>query len=249
MDDYKNILNNKNILLTGGNGGIGKSIVKKLSKYNCKIIITYNKNKKNALSLIKEINNNRIEALQLDLSSSNNINNFCENIKKYTDKIDILINNAGVNKTMLFNSTDIEEWLEVFQINCLGHIMLIKKILPYMIKQKYGKIINILSISALSGTPGLTSYSSAKAALLAFSKSLVKEVSKYNININCISPGYVDTGMTNNYSEDIKKSMMEKIPMKRFAKPEEIADLILFLIAGECNYINGQNIIIDGGIN
>ena len=200
------------------------------------------------MSLLKEVNNDMVEALHLDLSSGQYINDFCDVIRSRYGKIDILINNAGANKTMLFNGADLDEWLEIFQINCLGHVALIKNFLSEMIRQKYGKIINILSVSAITGTPGLTAYSSAKASLLAFSRSLSKEISRYNVSINCISPGYVKTGITDNYGEERKKIMIEKIPLKRLAQPEEIADLILYLTAGGCNFINGQNIVVDGGM-
>jgi NAD(P)-dependent dehydrogenase (short-subunit alcohol dehydrogenase family) len=163
-------------------------------------------------------------------------------------RIDILVNNAGIVKDGMFMMANMEKWWHVVDVIFGGTITITKEVLFNMVSQKFGKIINITSVGGVIGIHGQTNYTSAKGAILSFTKSLAKEVARLGITINCISPGYVDTDMVQQYSEDAKSKFKEAIPMKRFASSEEIANVALFLASDLSNYITGQNIIVDGGM-
>lgn len=247
-------LENKVAFVTGGSRGIGSSIVKAFIKYGIgEVIFTYNTRIDMAKKISDEIvatygneYKQRVRFFQLDVSEPNLENILKENLKE--DKIDILVNNAGIVDDGLFLIKDFKRWKRVIDVNFFGAVRVIKYVLPKMIYYKEGCIINILSVGGLIGILGQTNYTSAKSALLSFSRSLAKEVAKFNIRINNIAPGYVATDMIETYTEDIKMGFLKNVPMNRFASPEEIANVVCFLASPLASYITGQTIVVDGGM-
>lgn len=247
-------LENKVAFVTGGSRGIGSSIVRAFIKYGIgEVIFTYNTRIDMAKKISDEIvatygneYKQRVRFFQLDVSEPNLENILKENLKE--DKIDILVNNAGIVDDGLFLIKDFKRWKRVIDVNFFGAVRVIKYVLPKMIYYKEGCIINILSVGGLIGILGQTNYTSAKSALLSFSRSLAKEVAKFNIRINNIAPGYVATDMIETYTEDIKMGFLKNVPMNRFASPEEIANVVCFLASPLASYITGQTIVVDGGM-
>lgn len=222
----------KNALITGGTRGIGKSIVEELKK---KYIVYYTGKK----------HRNIKNYFQLDLSDIKSVNRFIKNSSKLN--FDILVNNAGINNIKYFDTFSSGEIQEMLNINLINLTLITKVLLKNMIKNKWGRIINISSIWGVNPCKKRSIYSITKSALISFSKSLAIEYGKYNINSNSISPGFILTDLTKkSLSSNQLKSLKKKVPLKRFGSPEEIAEIVLFLCR-EKNYINGSNIVADGG--
>ena len=222
----------KKALITGGTRGIGKSIVEELKKkYEVYYTGTKNRNIKNYF--------------QLDLSDKKSVNCFIEDTSKLN--FDILVNNAGINNIKYFNNYKIEEIHEMLNVNLVNLTLVTKVLLKNMIKNKWGRIINIASIWGVNPCKKRSIYSITKSALISFSKSLAIEYGRYNINSNSISPGFILTELTKkSLSSNQLKSLKKKVPLQRFGSPKEIAEIVLFLCS-EKNYINGSNIVADGG--
>jgi 3-oxoacyl-[acyl-carrier protein] reductase len=222
----------KNVLITGGTRGIGKSIVKELSKeYN----VHYTGKKK------KNIKN----YYQLDLSDQVSVNNFIKIVSNL--KIDILINNAGINNIKYFSSYENSEIYDILNVNLTNLIIITKSILKNMIKNKWGRIVNISSVWGVNPCKKRSIYAISKSSLISFSKSLAIEYGRFNITTNCISPGFILTDLTKkSLTADQLKFLKKKIPLQRFGSPKEIAEIVS-LLCRKKNYINGTNIIVDGG--
>ena len=222
----------KKALITGGTRGIGKSIVEALKK-NYEVYYTGTKNR------------NIKNYFQLDLSDKKSVNCFIEDTSKLN--FDILVNNAGINNIKYFNNYKIEEIHEMLNVNLVNLTLVTKVLLKNMIKNKWGRIINIASIWGVNPCKKRSIYSITKSALISFSKSLAIEYGRYNINSNSISPGFILTELTKkSLSSNQLKSLKKKVPLQRFGSPKEIAEIVLFLCS-EKNYINGSNIVADGG--
>ena len=222
----------KKALITGGTRGIGKSVVDELKK---KYTVYYTGKK----------NKNFKNYFQLDLSDQSSVNNFIKNISKLD--FDILINNAGINNIKYFDIYKPNEIQEILNVNLINLILITKVLLKKMIKNKWGRIINIASIWGVNPCKKRAIYSITKSALISFSKSLAIEYGKYNINSNSISPGFILTDLTKkSLTESQLKSLKKKVPLQRFGSPKEISEIVLFLCS-EKNYINGTNIVADGG--
>ena len=186
--------------------------------------------------------------LKLDVTSRNDVKNCFDELKSKNLLPDILINNAGITADQLFLRMSDDDWDDVINTNLTGTFNLTKIFLKNMIKNKFGRIINISSISGLMGNPGQVNYSSSKAALNGFTKSLAKEVGSRNITVNCVSPGFIDTDMTSYIGENERNEILKKIPLNKFGSPEDISKLVMFLMSDEASYITGQTISIDGGL-
>jgi len=239
-------LRNKKIFITGASGGIGKTLSKVFVKANCQIIFT-SSNELNLENLRQDFGNNHLYYL-LDLSNSDKL---AENIKKIADEnkdIEILINNAGITKDNLILRMKKDQWDEVININLNSNFHIIKSIIPNMVKNKKGKIIGITSVVAFTGNPGQSNYTASKSGMIAMYKSLALEVAQRNININLIAPGFIETPMTSKLNENQRNAIMEKIPMKRFGNPVDIANLALFLASDYSSYITGQTFHVNGGM-
>ena len=233
----------KKVLITGSSRGIGKAIALELKEKGYEVIGTAT-SKKGIDSLSKE----NITGLLLDLNSLDSIENFNETIQSNHSDISILINNAGITQDNLVISMKRKEWMDIINIHLNGTFTISKKVLKFMLKKRWGRIINITSASASIGNRGQSNYAAAKSGVEAFSKSLSKEVGSRGITVNCLAPGYIDTDMTNSISLEQKKEINKLIPLNRFGKPEEIAKMVSFLVSEDGSYITGQTIHINGGL-
>ena len=239
-------LKDKKILITGASGGIGRALSDVFIKAKCQVIFTSSDELK-LENLRKDFGNNHLYYF-LDLSNSNSLS---ENIKKITDKnkdIEILINNAGITNDNLILRMKKDQWDDVININLNSNFNIIKSIIPNMIKNKKGRIIGITSVVAFTGNPGQANYTASKSGMIAMYKSLALEVAQRNININLIAPGFIESPMTSKLSENQKNTIMDKIPMKRFGSPYDVANLAIFLTSDYASYITGQTFHVNGGM-
>ncbi len=239
-------LENKKIIITGATGGIGNSIVKRLSDSGAKILATGTR-----LEKLEELKSKfkNTDILKFDISKGEEIEEFIENAtKKLGGGLDCLINNAGITQDNLAIRMNIDEWKKVIDINLTSTFLLSKFAVKKMLKNKYGKIINITSVVGHTGNLGQANYTASKAGIVAMSKSLAIEYAKKNININCISPGFIKTEMTDKIDEKFKEAIISKIPSSRLGEPEDVANAVLFLASDQSNYVNGETIHVNGGL-
>ena len=239
-------LENKNIIVTGASGGIGNAIIKQLNEAGANILASGTRIEK-LEELKKKFKN--IKTLRFDISQSDKIEEF---IDKATNELggnlDCIINNAGVTQDNLAIRMSIDEWQKVININLTSTFLMSKFAIKKMLKNKSGKIINITSVVGHTGNLGQANYTASKAGIVAMSKSLAIEYAKKNININCISPGFIKTAMTDKIDEKFKDAIISKIPSARLGEPEDIANAVLFLSSDQSNYINGETIHVNGGM-
>ena len=239
-------LNNLNIILTGSTGVIGKSILEKLYEANANIIATgTNLNKLNEIKA--KYPNCTIK--QFDISKHSEIEKFIENCNNdFQNKIDVLINNAGITLDNLTIRMKDEEWNRVLNLNLTSSFLLSKYSIKNMIKNKKGKIINITSIVGHTGNVGQANYAASKAGLIGMSKSLAVEYGKKNINVNCISPGFIQSEMTDKINDKFKQTLQEKISLNRFGLPVDVANAVTFLCSDLSDYITGETIHVNAGM-
>ena len=239
-------LEKKNIIVTGASGGIGNSIVEKLTEAGANIIATGTKMEK--LESLKS-KFNKIKILKFDISQSEKIEEFIENASSELGGVlDCIINNAGVTQDNLAIRMNLEEWKKVIDINLTSTFLMSKFAIKKMLKNKSGKIVNITSVVGHTGNVGQANYTASKAAIIAMSKSLAIEYAKKNININCISPGFIKTNMTDKLDEKFKDTIISKIPSARLGEPDDIANAVLFFCSNQSNYINGETLHVNGGM-
>ena len=239
-------LKNKNIIITGASGGIGNSIVDKLNDSGANILASGTRVEK--LEELKSKFKN-IKILKFDISKSEDIEKFIESAtSELGGSLDCIVNNAGITKDNLAIRMSFDEWKNVIDINLTSTFLLSKFSIKKMLKNKSGKIINITSVVGHTGNIGQANYTASKAGLIAMSKSLSLEYAKKNININCISPGFIKSAMTDKIDEKYKESIISKIPSGRLGEPEDIANAVLFLASKQSNYINGETIHVNGGM-
>ena len=238
-------LKEKKIILTGGSRGIGLSILEKLYSFNSKILII-GSNSENLLLAKKKYPNIFVE--QLNLGDHDKI---IKNFSNFVDQLgglDILINNAGITKDNLAIRMGLDEWNDVININLTSSFLLSQQSIKLMIKNKKGSIINISSVVGHTGNPGQVNYSSSKAGLIAMTKSLAREYAKKNIRVNCISPGFIETDMTNSLKDKHKKMLLDQIPLGRMGNPDDISNIVSFLASDYSSYITGETIHVNGGM-
>ncbi len=239
-------LKNKNIIVTGASGGIGNSIVDKFNENSANILATGTNIKK--LEELKSKFKN-IKILPFDISQHDKIEDFInEATEELGGSLDAIVNNAGITKDNLTIRMRLEEWTKVIDINLTSTFLLSKYALKKMLKNKSGKIINITSVVGHTGNVGQANYSASKAGIVAMSKSLAIEYARKNININCISPGFISTNMTDQIDEKFKELIISKIPANRLGMPEDVANAAVFLTSGLSNYINGETLHVNGGM-
>ena len=241
-----NDLKNKNIIITGASGGIGNSIVKKLNDNGANILATGTRIQK-----LDELKNkfNNIKILKFDISQNDKIEEFIDNACKELDgSLDCIVNNAGVTQDNLAIRMSLAEWNKVIDINLTSTFLMSKFAIKKMLKNKKGKIVNITSVVGHTGNLGQANYTASKAGVVAMSKSLAIEYAKKNININCISPGFIKTAMTDKIDDKFKEVIVSKIPSARLGEPEDIANAVLFLASTHSDYINGETLHVNGGM-
>ena len=238
-------LKEKKIILTGGSRGIGLSILDKLYSFKSKILII-GSNSDNLLSAKKKYPNIPIE--QLNLEDHDKI---IKNFSNYVDNLgglDILINNAGITKDNLAIRMALDEWNDVININLTSSFLLSQQSIKLMIKNKKGSIINISSVVGHTGNPGQVNYSSSKAGLTAMTKTLAREYAKKNIRVNCVSPGFIETDMTNSLKDEYKKILLDQIPLGKMGNADDISNIVSFLASDYSSYITGETIHVNGGM-
>lgn len=240
----------KKAIITGGSRGIGAAIVETLTREGFEVVFSYLSNKESAENLVKKITDQggRAAAFQLDTSNYESAISFVNQAKEFLTEVDVLINNAGITKDKSLFIMQKEEWDSVINTNLTGYFNVTRQLIGYFFKNKRGCIINIASVSGLVGIAGQTNYCASKSGIIGFSRALAKEAAKLGIPVNCIAPGYIDTEMTRQIPEKHLEEITNMIPMRRFGKAQEIADLVSFLCSEKARYITGQVFAIDGGL-
>ena len=241
---------NKIAFITGATRGIGKEIALELSKNGYDVALNYRKETEDMGDLKKQIEGNGSKCFftQGDVSNFDDCVRMSEEIIKEFGRIDVLVNNAGITKDCLIMRMKKEDFDSVIDVNLAGTFNVTRNVVPYMIRQKSGRIINVSSVVGVSGNAGQTNYSASKAGIIGFTKSLAKEVASRNILVNAIAPGFIDTDMTSVLSDTVKEGINAQIPLKRMGTPNEIAKVVKFLSGDDSSYITGQVIHIDGGM-
>ena len=238
-------LKNKKVLITGATGGIGNSLVKKFTENGSKVLATGTKEEK-LNDLQKNFKDIQIEKFKLDEHSK--IETFIDNVSEKLGGLDILVNNAGITLDNLSIRLTEENWKKVLDINLTSTFLMCKYAIKKMLKKKNGKIVNITSIVGHTGNAGQSNYAASKSGIIGMSKSLAIEYAKKNILINCISPGFIDTAMTDKINDKYKTLLIDKIPINRLGKPEDVANVVSFLMSDLSNYITGETIHVNGGM-
>ena len=239
------------VIVTGGSRGIGRAICLRMALAGYQVVFTYKANEELAEKLIQEVRkelNINIVGCKCDMAEEEEVKNFFYWFKMNFKRLDILINNAGIlGENLPFLITEHDDWWKTVRINMACVTNTCRFAIPMMIAGKKGKIINITSLAGQKGSPGQTAYSASKAATVAFTKSLSKELGALGISFNCVSPGFIETDMTKELNSDFHQSSIARSPLKRMGRPSEVADLVYFLCA-QSTYILAQDIVIDGGI-
>ena len=239
-------LKKKNIIVTGASGGIGYSIVKRLNEAGANILASGTRIEK-----LEELKKNfeGIKILKFDISQSKKIEEFIEKAtNELGGSLDGIVNNAGITQDNLAIRMSLDEWQKVININLTSTFLMSKFAIKKMLKNKSGKIVNITSVVGHTGNLGQANYTASKAGIIAMSKSLATEYAKKNININCISPGFIKTVMTDKINDKFKEVIISKIPSARLGEPDDIANAVLFLSSEQSNYINGETLHVNGGM-
>ena len=242
------MVKDKVILVTGASRGIGRAIALLLAEQGAKVIVNYNKSEKEAEEVISTIRGKGKEAIMIKANVANEeeVKKMFSEIKEKFGRIDVLVNNAGIMKSNLLLMTKTEEFNEIVETNCKGVFLCMRAAAKMMMKKMSGKIINLSSIVGLNGNSGQIVYSGSKAFLIGVTKSAAKELGMYGITVNAVAPGLIDTDMTENLKEDIKRDLLNNISLGRIGTPEDVAKVILFLCSELSDYVSGQIIGIDG---
>lgn len=241
-------MESKIILVTGGSGGIGYCTVKRLVDDGCFVVFTYASQEERAKEIEQEFLGKTKAVKYLASEDYNTVESLVNEIKDEYGKLDGLVNNLGRTNDKLLARMSTEDFTSIIDSNLVTAFNFSKAALKIMGKQKSGKIVNVASVVGVMGNLGQVNYSASKSAMYGMTKSMAKEYGRKGITINVVSPGFIKTPMTDVLSDSIKDSMLANIPMKRFGEPEEVSSVISFLLSEDSAYINGQNIIIDGGI-
>lgn len=240
----------KSAIVTGASRGIGRAVALKLAEKGYAVAVNYANSSQKAQEVVEEIRSKggTAIAVKADVSCLDEVKAMVDEVIRQYGNISVLVNNAGITRDNLILKMTEEDWDMVINTNLKGAFNCIKCVSRQMIKQKYGKIVNISSVIALMGNAGQANYAASKAGIIGLTKSIAKELASRGINVNAVAPGYIETDMTAVLSEDIKNKMLEVIPLQKFGKPEDVANLVAFLVSDEASYITGQIISIDGGM-
>ncbi|MGD6793692.1 MULTISPECIES: 3-oxoacyl-[acyl-carrier-protein] reductase [Metabacillus] len=240
----------KTALVTGASRGIGRAIALELARNGVNVAVNYAGSEAKANEVVDEIKalGREAFAVQADVSDSDSVSAMVKETVERFGRLDILINNAGITKDNLLMRMKDSEWDDVININLKGVFLTTKAVTRQMMKQRYGRIINIASIVGVSGNPGQANYVAAKAGVIGLTKTAAKELSSRNITVNAIAPGFITTDMTDKLTEDVKNEMLKQIPLARFGEASDIAHTAVFLASEKSSYITGQTIHVDGGM-
>ncbi len=241
---------NKVAFITGATRGIGRQIAITLAKEGFDIAINYRKENEDLIETKKLVEDQKVKCftVQGDVSSFEDSERMVKEIIEEFNHIDILVNNAGIIKDMLLMRMKKEDFESVIGVNLVGTFNITKNVIPYMMKNRSGRIINVSSVVGISGNAGQTNYSASKAGIIGFTKSLAKEVGSRNILVNAVAPGFIETQMTDVLKEEVKEEISKTIPLKRMGTVEDVANVVKFLASKDSSYITGQVINIDGGM-
>ncbi|EJT6169011.1 3-oxoacyl-[acyl-carrier-protein] reductase [Clostridium perfringens] len=244
------MLKDKVAIVTGGTRGIGRAIALKLADYGANIVINYRNSDKEAeeLKAILEGKGVKVLTVKCDISNFEDSKNLMDKCKEVFGKIDILVNNAGITKDTLIMRMKEEDFDNVIDVNLKGTFNCAKHASAIMLKQRFGKIINMTSVVGIAGNAGQVNYAASKAGVIGLTKSLAKELGSRGITVNAVAPGFINTDMTASLSEKVKEEASKNIPLKRLGDPEDVANLVGFLASDAANYITGQVINVDGGM-
>lgn len=244
------MLKGKNVIVTGATRGIGREIALTLAENGANIAMNYRNLNSEVEDLINKIKSFGVDALAIkcDVSITEEVDNFVKEVKSHYNTIDVLVNNAGITKDGLIIRMKEEDFDDVLDVNLKGTFNTTKSVSSIMVRQKYGKIINISSVVGIAGNAGQCNYAASKAGVIGFSKSVARELASRNINVNVVAPGYINTDMTKNLPDKVKEEIIKSIPMKKIGDPKEVANLVLFLSSNLSDYITGQVINVDGGM-
>ncbi len=240
------LLDKKVALITGAARGIGAAMAERFIQEGAQVVISDVDTDAGTETAKRLGDSSRF--YQMDIADEEEVNSTVEKIIADLNKIDVLVNNAGITNDKLLLRMTSEDWERVIKINLTGTFLVTKAVMKHMIKQRYGRIINMASIIGLIGNFGQANYAASKAGVIAFTKSCAKELASRNITVNAIAPGFIETSMTQALSEDIKQNYKKLIPMGRFGQPEDVALLALYLASDQSSYVTGQVICIDGGM-
>lgn len=244
-------LNDKTVVVSGASRGIGYAIAVELARAGANISFNYLKSKTRATELETKIKDlgGKVKSFQVDITNYDAVKSWVDETRELFGGIDIVVNNAGIIKDKALALMDADDWRNVIKTNLDGTFNLTKAAIISLIKQKSGVIINISSVSGMIGIPRQTNYSASKAGIIGFTKSLSREVGPYNIRVNAVAPGFIETDMLKDLTAEYREQMIKQIPLSRLGKVEEIAKLVKFLVSDDAGYITGQTFIIDGGMS
>ena len=244
------MLENKCAIVTGASRGIGKAIVKKLASLGANIVLNYRSNEEEALKVQKELLDMGVEVLlyKCDTSDSKAVEQMIKKAKEKFKTIDIMVNNAGINRDSLILRMKDEDFDSVIDVNLKGVFNCLRAVTPVMVRQRSGKIVNLSSVVGIMGNAGQVNYAASKAGVIGMTKSLAKEIGSRGITVNAVAPGFISTDMTGFLTEEFKEDIRKKLPLKRLGKPEDVANVVAFLASDEASYITGQVINVDGGM-
>lgn len=244
------MLKGKTAIVTGAAKGIGRAIALKLASNGANIVLNYRSSEKQAIEVEEEIKKFGVQVLRVkgDICSLSDVENLVKQAKEKFDKIDIIVNNAGITKDTLLLRMSEQDFDSVINTNLKGVFNCLKTIVPVMVKQKSGKIINLSSVVGLVGNAGQVNYAASKAGVIGMTKSLAKEVGSRGITVNAVAPGFIETDMTEVLGDKFKDESKKAIPLKRLGKPEDVANVVYFLASDLADYVTGQVINVDGGM-
>jgi len=243
------VLRGKTALVTGAGRGIGRTIALRLAECGADVAVV-DLNQESVAEVAAEIRNMGQRALELsgNVTVADEVNDFVKKAADEFGRIDILVNNAGITRDTLLLRMKEEDWDAVLNVNLKGAFLCTKAVSRIMMKQRYGRIVSISSVIGLMGNPGQANYGASKAGIIGFSKSVARELGSRGITCNAVAPGFIETQMTDALPEDMKKELINQIPLGRIGNPQDVADAVLFLVSDAASYITGQTIAVDGGM-